>query len=375
MMRSITEAGDVQGRYVIVRSSCNVPLVNGIVGNMYRLKRALPTLTYLHEAGARVILIAHIGRDETDTLKPVFEAFNTLIPCTWGGSLGSSELMTARASMAPGEILVVENLRQHEGESANDGAFATTLASLGDIYVNDAFDNIHRNHASMVTLPTLLPAYAGITLLEEVTHIEQVMRPEHPSLFIIGGAKFETKMPLVEKYLASYDRVFVSGALANDIMLADGLEVGSSLVSDVSLVGTPFLTNLKLIRPVDLIVESARGVRVARVDDVQADEKITDMGPATVAQLAPEIQAAKTILWNGPLGLYENGVPGSTQAVAKLIASSDAMSVLGGGDTVAAVEELGLNDKFGFVSIGGGAMLTLLEAGNTPALKAIGYEG
>lgn len=375
MMRSITEAGDVQGRYVIVRSSCNVPLVNGIVGNMYRLKRALPTLTYLHEAGARVILIAHIGRDETDTLKPVFEAFNTLIPCTWGGSLGSSELMTARASMAPGEILVVENLRQHEGESANDGAFATTLASLGDIYVNDAFDNIHRNHASMVTLPTLLPAYAGITLLEEVTHIEQVMRPEHPSLFIIGGAKFETKMPLVEKYLASYDRVFVSGALANDIMLADGLEVGSSLVSDVSLVGTPFLTNLKLIRPVDLIVESARGVRIARVDDVQADEKITDMGPATVAQLAPEIQAAKTILWNGPLGLYENGVPGSTQAVAKLIASSDAMSVLGGGDTVAAVEELGLNDKFGFVSIGGGAMLTLLEEGNTPSLAALGYEG
>ncbi len=375
MMRSITEAGDVQGRYVIVRSSCNVPLVNGIVGNMYRLKRALPTLTYLHEAGARVILIAHIGRDETDTLKPVFEAFNTLIPCTWGGSLGSSELMTARASMAPGEILVVENRRQHEGESANDGAFATTLASLGDIYVNDAFDNIHRNHASMVTLPTLLPAYAGITLLEEVTHIEQVMRPEHPSLFIIGGAKFETKMPLVEKYLASYDRVFVSGALANDIMLADGLEVGSSLVSDVSLVGTPFLTNLKLIRPVDLIVESARGVRVARVDDVQADEKITDMGPATVALLAPEIQAAKTILWNGPLGLYENGVPGSTQAVAKLIAGSAAMSVLGGGDTVAAVEELGLNDKFGFVSIGGGAMLTLLEEGNTPALEALGYEG
>ncbi len=375
MMRSITEAGDVQGRYVIVRSSCNVPLVDGKVGNMYRLKRALPTLTYLHEAGAKVILIAHIGRDETDTLKPVFEAFNTLIPCTWGGSLGSSELEAARTAMAPGEILIVENLRQHEEESANDGAFAAQLASLGDIYVNDAFDNIHRDHASMVTLPTLLPAYAGITLLDEVTHIEKVMQPAHPALFIIGGAKFETKMPLVEKYLATYDKVFVSGALANDIMIADGHEVGTSLVSEVSLVGAPFLTNPKLIRPVDLIVESARGVRVAAVSDVQADEKITDMGPATVALLAPEIQAAKTILWNGPLGLYENGVPGSTQAVAKLIAGSDAMSVLGGGDTVAAVEELGLNDKFGFVSIGGGAMLTLLEEGNTPALEALGYEG
>lgn len=375
MMRPITEAGDVQGRYVIVRSSCNVPLVDGVVGNMYRLKRALPTLTYLHEAGAKVILIAHIGRDATDTLKPVYEALNTLIPCSWGGDLGSPELAAAHAAMADGDVLIVENLRQHDEESSNDAAFAATLATLGEIYVNDAFDNIHREHASMVTLPTLLPAYAGITLLEEVGHIEQVMQPEHPSLFIIGGAKFETKMPLVEKYLASYDRVFVSGALANDIMLADGLEVGTSLVSDVSIKGAAFLINPKLIRPVDLIVESTRGVRVARVDDVQADEKITDMGPATVALLAPEIQAAKTILWNGPLGLYENGVPGSTQAVAKLIAASGAMSVLGGGDTVAAVEELGLNDQFGFVSIGGGAMLTLLEEGNTPSLAALGYEG
>ncbi|MFM2339955.1 MAG: hypothetical protein RLZZ360_591 [Candidatus Parcubacteria bacterium] len=374
-MRSITEVGEVKGRYVIVRSSCNVPLVDGKVGNMYRLKRALPTLTYLHEAGAKVVLIAHIGRDATDTLKPVYEALNTLIPCSWGGDLGSPELATAHAAMADGNVLIVENLRQHEEESNNEVVFAATLATLGEIYVNDAFDNIHRDHASMVTLPTLMPAYAGITLLEEVTHIEKVMEPEHPALFIIGGAKFETKMPLVEKYLAAYDRVFVSGALANDIMLADGLEVGTSLVSDVSIKGAPFLTNPKLIRPVDVIVESVRGVRVAAIHDVQADEKITDMGPATVALLAPEIQAAKTILWNGPLGLYENGVPGSTQAVAKLIATSGAMSVLGGGDTVAAVEELGLNDQFGFVSIGGGAMLTLLEAGNTPALAALGYEG
>jgi phosphoglycerate kinase len=341
---------------------------------MYRLKRALPTLQFLQAAGARVVVIAHIGRDTTDTLRPVHEAFSTLIPMTWGGALGSDELRAAHAAQKDGEIIIVENLRQHSGEEENDPAFAAQIATLGTIYVNDAFDNIHRSHASMVTLPTLLPAYAGITLLDEVSHIAAVMEPEHPSLFIIGGAKFETKMPLVEKYLALYDRVFVSGALANDIMVADGLEVGISLVSDVSLKGATFLQNPKLIRPVDVIVESSRGVRVAAVSDVQADEKITDMGPATVALLAPHIAAAKTILWNGPLGLYENGVPGSTQAVAKQIAESEAMSVLGGGDTVAAVEELGLNDEFGFVSIGGGAMLTLLEAGNTPALEALGYE-
>lgn len=374
-MQSITEAGSLQGKYVIVRSSCNVPLVDGQVGNMYRLKCALPTLQYLREAGARVFLIAHIGRDETDTLKPVFEALQTLVPCRWGGSVGSKELAAARAAIVDGDIVIVENLRQHKEESDNDATFAAELAKLGDIYVNDAFDNIHRDHASMVTLPTLLPAYAGITLLEEVTHITSVMQPAHPSLFIIGGAKFETKMPLVEKYLASYDHVFVSGALANDIMVADGLEVGRSLVSEISLHGADFLQNPKLIRPVDVIVESERGVRIAAVTDVASDEKITDMGPATIALLTPYIKAAKTILWNGPLGLYENGVAGSTQAVAKQIAQSDAVSVIGGGDTVAAVEELGLNDQFGFVSIGGGAMLTLLEAGNTRALQALGYEG
>ncbi|MFM2423982.1 MAG: hypothetical protein RLZZ70_371 [Candidatus Parcubacteria bacterium] len=372
-MRTITEATDLKGKYVLVRSSCNVPLVDGVVGNQYRLKRALPTLTWLQAAGAKTILLAHIGRDETDTLRPVFEAFSSLCHMRWGGSIGSTELKEARNNMQDGDIIMVENLRQHKGESENDPALALEIAALGEVYVNDAFDNIHRDHASMVGVPAHLPSYAGITLAEELHHLAAVMKPVHPALFILGGAKFETKMPLIEKYLASYDQVFVSGALANDVMLADGLEVGRSLVSSVSLKGAAFLRDPKLIRPVDVIVESDRGVRVAPVTDVQSDEKITDMGPATVAALMPCISAAKTILWNGPLGLYENGVPGSTQAVAKLIADSPAMSVLGGGDTVAAVEELGLNDQFGFVSIGGGAMLTVLEAGTTPALAVLGY--
>ncbi len=373
-MRIITEATDVRGKYVLVRSSCNVPLVDGVVGNRYRLTRALPTLAWLQAAGAKTIMLAHIGRDETDTLRPVFEALTESIAIQWGGSIGSEALTSARSVMQDGDIIMVENLRQHAGETENDPLFAAHIAALGDIYVNDAFDNIHRDHASMVGVPTLLPAYAGITLAEELQHLAAVMQPAHPALFILGGAKFETKMPLIEKYLATYDQVFVSGALANDIMVADGLEVGLSLVSAVSLQGASFLQNPKLIRPVDVIVESSRGVRVATVTDVQADEKITDMGPATVAQIAPHIASAQTILWNGPLGLYENGVPGSTQAVAKLIAASSAMSVLGGGDTVAAVEELGLNDQFGFVSIGGGAMLTVLEAGTTKALSVLGYE-
>ncbi len=370
-MKSIKDAGDVRGKYVIVRSSCNVPLTDGVVTNKYRLKRALPTITYLREAGARVIVIAHIGRDETDTLRPVLAAFQTLVPMQWGGVIGSEEFSTARASLTDGDILLAENLRQDARESANDPTFAALLAAQAEIYVDDAFDNIHRDHASMVTLPTLLPAYAGLTLCEEVTELNKAMEPVSPSLLILGGAKFETKMPLVEKYLDLYDNVYVTGALVNDILKAEGYEVGTSLVSDISLVGAPFLSSSKLIRTIDVVVEGPRGVRTASITDVAPDEKITDMGPLTIAALAPYITDAATILWNGPLGLYEHGAPGGTHQVAKLIADASGFSIIGGGDTVAAIEELGLLDQYGFVSIGGGAMLTLLEHGTTPALEAL----
>jgi phosphoglycerate kinase len=290
----------------------------------------------------------------------------------WGGTIGSEEFSTKRSAMDDGTILMAENVRAHSGETDNDLAFATLLAAQGDIYVNDAFDNIHRDHASMVTLPTLLPAYAGLTLCDEVTELSKAMTPISPSLLILGGAKFETKMPLVEKYLELYDHVFVTGALLNDILKAQGHEVGTSLVSDISLAGAAFLLDSKLIQAIDVVVESSRGVRTALVSDIAIDEKVIDMGIQTISVIKPYITNAKTILWNGPLGLYENGVPGSTQAVARLVAESDAFSVVGGGDTVAAIEELGLNDQFGFVSIGGGAMLTLLEHGTTPALEVLG---
>lgn len=370
-MKSIAECSDVRGKYVLVRSSCNVPLEDGVVKNNYRLKRAVPTLKYLHEQGARVIVVAHIGRDESDTLKPVLAAFQMLLPMSWGGTISTPEFAAARANLQDGGIIMVENLRQDPREGDNDAGFAAELAAVADIYVDDAFDNIHRDHASMVTVPTLLPAYAGLTLMEEVTELQKAMEPATPALLILGGAKFETKMPLVEKYLDLYDHVFVTGALLNDILKAEGHEVGRSLVSDISLAGAPFLSSAKMIHAIDVVVESERGIRTASISDVQQDEKITDMGPMTVAALAPYLANAATILWNGPLGLYEHGSPGSTHAVAKLIADAPGYSIIGGGDTVAAIEELGLNEQFGFVSIGGGAMLTLLEYGSTPALDVL----
>lgn len=370
-MKVITEARELRGKFVIVRSSCNVPLKDGVVTNSYRLKRALPTIKYLAEAGAKVIVVAHIGREASDTLRPVLTALQSLVTIKWGGIIGSPEFTEAREKMQDGEIILTENLRQFSEEAENTLEFAQLLAAQANIYVDDAFDNIHRDHASMVTLPTLLPAYAGLTLRQEVTELSKAMNPVSPSLLILGGAKFETKMPLVEKYLELYDRVFVTGALLNDILKAEGHEVGTSLVSDISIAGAPFLLNPKLLHAVDVVVESVRGVRTALVSDIAVDEKVIDMGIQTIAAITPLIAEAKTILWNGPLGLYENGVPGSTQAVAKLVASSKAFSVVGGGDTVAAIEELGLNDQFGFVSIGGGAMLTLLEHGSTLSLDAL----
>lgn len=370
-LKLVTEVGDLNGKTVIVRASCNVPLVDGEVRNAFRLRRALPTLRYLKDNGAKVIVISHLGREMTDTLRPVYDELGKDLPLIWGGTIGTSEFDAALASAENGDIVFCENLRQDKREEDNDEEFAKMIASYGDIYVNDAFAEAHREHASTYGVAKLLPAYAGITLAEEVAMLDKGMTPVAPSLFLIGGAKFETKMPLVEKYLSLYDKVFVGGALAHDVLKARGLEIGQSLVSDISLVGAPFLWSEKLLVPVDVVVEGESGVETKSVNDVLPTDKIFDLGPETVAMLNEHIENAKTILWNGPFGNYEAGFEEGTEVVAKIVADSDAYSVLGGGDTVAAVEKLGLNDAFGFVSIGGGSMLTFLEHGSTPVLDLL----
>lgn len=367
----ITEAGDISGKTVIVRASCNVPLVDGAVRNAFRLRRALPTLKYLEEAGAKVIVISHLGRETTDTLRPVYDELGKDLPLIWGGTIGTAEFEAALATAEAGDIVFCENLRQDSREEANDEELARLMASYADIYVNDAFAEAHREHASTYGVARLLPAYAGITLAEEVAMLDKGMTPVSPSLFLIGGAKFETKMPLVEKYLALYDKVFVGGALAHDVLKARGLPIGKSLVSDISLSNAPFLWSEKLLVPIDVVVQGESGVVTKAVEDVLESDRIFDLGPKTVEMLGGYIKVAKTILWNGPFGNYEAGFESGTEEVAKLVADSDAYSVLGGGDTVAAVEKLGLNDGFGFISIGGGSMLTFLEHGSTPVLDLL----
>jgi len=370
-MNVVTAIDDLKGKYVLVRSSFNVPVKDGVVQNKFRLVRALPTLRYLREQGARIIIISHIGREPEETLKPVFLELEKYLPLQWGGDVTSDNFRRRCELMGDGDILLAENLRQHTGEEENEKKFASHLASLAEVYVNDAFAEVHREHASTCGVAELLPAYAGLTLLEEITELQKATTPKHPALFLLGGAKFETKLPLVEKYLEIYDVVFVGGALANDVFKALGYEVGKSLVSETSLKDAPFLQSKKLLIPLDVVVDGPDGRQVKTPQAVTKDEKILDCGPRTIEMLSVHIENAKTILWNGPFGAYEQGYTQSTEIVARYIAGTDAYSVIGGGDTIAAVEKLKINECFGFVSIGGGSTLTYLEQGTTKAIDLL----
>jgi phosphoglycerate kinase len=388
-MRSVRDMRSLGSVPVLVRAALNEPLVQGAVASSFRLQRAVPTLRLLADQGARVVVISHIDPPAgakplgTETLSGVAAALAKL---TRGVSF-SPDTIGPRArqavrDLAPGRILVMENLRRDARETANDPSFAQELAALGDAFVEDSFDTCHRLHASIVGVPKLLPAYAGLQLEAEVATLEGARAPVAPSLAVIGGAKFASKEAALTALIARYDHVFAGGAFANDFLKAAGHPVGQSLVSGGDLAGIrALLGNERLVLPVDsLVVPAAHATdtdarahaRVAPVGDVRADEVILDHGPATSALLAGLVQRARTVLWNGPLGDYENGFADATDALARAIADSSAHSVVGGGDTVTAVEELGLLAKFSFVSTGGGAMLSFLASGTLPGIEALG---
>lgn len=381
-MRTVRDIPRYENIPILVRCAMNVAVANGRVVDDYRLRRDLPTIRYLAERGARVILASHIGEAGTETLAPVAEALAKLTPRVsfFPESIGP-RVRDAVRTMRPGDILVLENLRRHRGEVMNDPAFASELADLADVFVQDSFDTCHRQHASMVTLPKLLPAYAGLQLEEEVRELSSALVPKQPSFAVIGGAKFRTKEAVLTTLLEKYTHVFVGGALADDFLKAAGKGVGKSLVGDDdSDAIRKMLSNPKLVLPVDSLVVPADALsapdvrskaRVATIDQVAPDEVILDQGPGTSLLLTRLAQKSKTILWNGPLGNYERGFGDATDALARSIADSGACSIIGGGDTVAAIENLGLLPKFSFVSTGGGAMLDFLAKGSLPGIDAL----
>lgn len=374
-LHTLGERTDLKGRKVLVRAGIDVPLKeDGSIVDDFRLRKALPTLQLLRAAGARTIVIGHASRaDGTSdaTLKPVCDLLNTYIPIAWAGGLTDAAVSAQVEALKDGELLMLENLRFDQGEKENSDTFARTLASYADLYVNDAFSVAHRAHASVVGIPKYLPSCAGELFMDELAHLSLARTPKAPSLFVLGGAKFETKLPLVEELAPRYDRVFVGGALANNFFRARGYEVGNSLVSAIDIKASPFFTSPKLLLPIDVVVQTSAGPVVKRPDEVKSDEAIFDAGPETLEMLKEELRIASTLLWNGPLGDYEHGFAVGTQKFAELVASSKAVSIVGGGDTVASVKDAAVTERFTFLSTAGGAMLAFLEQGTLPGIEAL----
>lgn len=357
---------------VLVRVDFNVPIKDGKVLDDFRIKKTIPTIEYLQKNGAIVVILSHIGDDGKESLKPVISKLKKYIPKAQfiSTSIFSDETEELVKKAKKGDVILLENLRRETGEKNNSPSFARALSRYGDVYVNDAFSVSHRPHASIIGITKYLPGFAGFQLQEEVENLSKAFNPSHPFLFILGGAKFDTKIPLIKKFLRDADNVFICGALANDFFKAKGYEVGLSLVDNKDFQISNLLKQKNLILPKDVEAIKNKKFRFTKPDAVLADENIVDIGPQTTEMLKDLIEKSKFILWNGPLG--KTGVSsGSTEAILKAIAKSKAESIIGGGDTVAYISKLKMESKLGFVSTGGGATLDFLAKGTLPGIKVL----
>lgn len=367
----IARVKTLKGKRVIIRVDFNVPIKDGKVVDAFRIEKVIPTLLLLKKAGAKTIILSHLGREKTDTLLPVSKRLAKKVPHAFIDDFGSDKGVKKLSLMKNGDVVMIENLRKWDGEKAGEKAFAKSLAALGDIYVNEAFAVSHRKDASVYELPKLLPAYFGPLFTIEIENLSLAFKKHHPYLFILGGAKFETKMPLVKKYLAAADTVFIGGALANTFYKLKGYGVGLSLVDKENPAYKTLLKNNKLLLPTDVVVNGPSGKVVRSHGAVESTETIEDDGPETIVILENLIAKAKFVLWNGPLGYYEGGYGAATLSIAKALSKSKARAVVGGGDTVAAIESIKSKNPNIFVSTGGGAMLDFLSGGTLPAIEVI----
>jgi len=376
---------DLKGKVVLLRLDLNMPIADGVVANEYRIDASMPTINFLRESGAKVIIIAHIESKQTDTLRIVFPVIKKRFEnARFCDDIFSDTTKEVVAKMQEADVVLFENLRKWEGEKVNDVEFVKQIADYADLYVNDAFSVCHREHASVVGIPQYIPGYAGLNIQKEAKALSKTFNPEYPFLFIIGGAKFETKLPLLRKFVDVADTVYVGGALANDIYKARGLEVGTSLVSEIDVKEIADKENVRV--PEMVIVK--RGTEAVTVsvgnkgsDDfdnsenfdnsVQVSDAIYDADPQSIVSLGEIITAAKTIVWNGPLGDYEHGFTLGTQALALAVADSGAYSIVGGGDTLASIQDMNLTDRINFISTGGGAMLDFLANETLPGIEVL----
>lgn len=338
-LKNVQDA-DVAGKKVLLRVDFNVPVQNGVMGDDMRIKAAVPTIELLKQKGAaHITLMTHWGRpegvDESLRTAPLFAHLGTL---------------TDTSSMD-----MLENVRFNAGEDANDEAYAKELAAHGDVFVNDAFAVCHRAAASVVGVAKLLPSYAGLLVQKEVEEISKAISPEEPALAIIGGVKFETKIPLLTKLLETYGQILLGGALANDMLKARGMDIKNSVASDTP-VPPAMVADARILVP---------------TDHVWQDDMIMDIGPDTAYAWATLLATQKFVLWNGPLGWYEKGFAAGTDAVAAALGNSQAHAVIGGGNTAEALSKIALDPQRIFISTGGGAMLELITNGTLPGLEPL----
>ena len=378
---------EVQGKKVLVRVDFNAPLQNGQVGDDTRIQAALPTIRYLLEHQAAVVLMSHLGRPKGKvvpelSLKPVAEHLSGLLgqSVAFAPDCVGPEAQQAKAALQPGAVLLLENTRFHPEEKQNDPEFARQLAEGCDLFVNDAFGSAHRAHASTVGVAQYLPAVAGFLMEKELRYLGQALEaPARPFVAILGGAKISDKIGVVRNLLGKADRVLIGGGMANTFLAALGYAMGDSLVEDEALETAKALLQEggdKLLLPVDLVVADAFAAeaqrRVVPVGDIPAGWRALDIGPDTVDAFAEVIREARTVVWNGPMGVFE--MPPFAQGtfgIARAVAESDAVSIVGGGDSVAAVKQSGLAERITHLSTGGGASLEMLEGKVLPGVAAL----
>jgi len=360
-MRFISKgAEDWKDKKVLLRASLNVPLDNsGKISSLFRIKRALPTIKTLAKNSKSLIIIAHIGKGEKDSLYPVFLELKKHIK--------NLQFVTKDGYFKEKSegVFLMENLRAFEGETKNDPDFAKRLASLADIFVQDAFAVLHREHASVVGLPKFLPSFAGFSVKRELKALKKALKPKSKSAFVLGGAKLSTKEPLLKKMLGIYDKVLLGGALANEALAARGFEVGLSKIED-GQIDPEVLNHPHLFLPEKYTVVSDSSMRKSDGTDIRKDEKILDA-------FAPMgfLHGVDFLLWNGPLGYYEAGFVQGSASLISQIEIFKPEAYLGGGDSNAIVEELHKEDIFAFRSSGGGSTLYFLENETLPGLEAI----
>jgi len=373
-IKSIRQVKNLAGKRVLLRADLNVPMKGGRIKDDYKIVAVLPTVRYLLRHNCRLVIATHLGQGlKGEFTKPIADRLGRLL----GKKVAGPEKIE---KMENKEIVMLENLRWHKGEEKNDKKFARALATAADLYVNDAFAVSHRRHASMSAIKKYLPSYAGLLLEKEILNLAKILRPAPPLVAIIGGAKIETKLSLINNLAKKSERVLIGGALANNFIAAHGFKIGKSVADrpSVRTAAQIIKRHKNIILPVDVVVAKSLKsceARVLPVAKVGAGDMILDIGPKTVRLFASFIEKASTIIWNGPLGYFENEhFKHGTLAIARVIAArstGQAFGVAGGGETIEALKLTKMENYLDWISTGGGAMLAFLGGEKLPGLKGI----